>query len=184
MDLDSSTEGVPEKGLGGWQWDAARDDFVKAEEIPEEVKEALSDAENQRGITPEQFERIFNSEAFRTSVAKAMGWGGRVYGYESLKVDPDSMAYQEAMEVIYRRLLDGPGSHLLQFFSNRDLVDFFIVAAWAGPFGKALFDEIKEKKAEKVLAQRERAEKRKEAAPETSAAMANGFNETVEKFDV
>jgi len=148
-----------EKGaLDQWQWDAAQDTFVRAgDPVSDDVKEIIDGASEPRGMSPDQFERLFDSEAFRNRLAQALRWGGRVYGLKSLQVDQNDGAYQEAMEVAYRRLVDGPGAYLLQFMSNRDLVDFFILSAWVVPFGKSVFDEVKEKKKAKALAQAERA---------------------------
>lgn len=157
MEADTSTN-TP-SALGAWTWDAGKNDYVRADDLPDEVKEILEEAGEPKGVSPEEFEQIFDHEAFSRRLAQALRWGSNVYDLKSLDVGEDDGKYQAAMEVAYRRLVDGPGKHLLKFFSNRDLVDFFIISAWALPFGKAVFDEIKEKKKAKILAQKKQAQK-------------------------
>lgn len=144
-DQDTST-------LNGWRWDTAADDYVKdAGDIPDEIADIIDDAGGGHDpLSTEQFRQLVDDDRFRGAVAKLMNWGGRVYDLKSLQIDQSDPSFQEAMEVAYRRLLDGPGSHILKLMSNRDLVDFFIISAWAGPFGKSVADEIKAKKQAKL----------------------------------
>jgi len=140
--------------LNKWRWDPDLDDMVRDdEELPPELQEIIQEAGEPKGVSTEQFERMFNSERFRSAVAKGLNFTGKVGDIESLKINAEDVAFKEAMEIIYRRLLDGPGQHLLALMSNDDLVDFFIVSAWAGPFGYSVFKEIKTKKKKKTISQ-------------------------------
>lgn len=132
--------------LDGVQWDPSKDDFVlPTDPIPDEI--AADIPELRAGLDREQFDRMVGPEKFRGALAKVTAYYARVRGVDAIALDVNDPGYIEACEVVYRRLMDGPGRHLLPYLSNRDLVDLWIVAAFAVPYFHGVANEIKAKRA-------------------------------------
>ncbi len=150
--------------LDKWTWNPARDDFVRdAVEPPPEILDEIPELRKAGGVSREEVDRLIGPRKFAEALAKATHWYGRTKGLESVVCDENDPAFVEAAEVVYRRLMDGPGRYLLPYVSNRDLVDLLIVSAWAVPYFRGVQAEVKAKRAAaKAQAQRAAADERKE----------------------
>lgn len=162
--------------LDKWVWSEAANDYVReADPLPEEAREAIAESTDKKGLTVEEFEALYSSESFRNNVRFALGLGSKMTGLQSMKVEEDDAAFAKAMEVAYRRILEGPARNLLKFMSNADLVDFFVVTAWVGPYSKAIHQEAKAKKRATIAARNQRAPSPQPTTPAPQETMEGNF---------
>ncbi|WP_420724025.1 hypothetical protein [Hwanghaeella sp. LZ110] len=117
-------------------WDAAKDDFSYGQqEIPKEVRDEFPEiGAQQGGMEREEFDRIVGTDRFSAHVAKLLNWNAKIQGVPEARIDASDQGFNAAMEVVYRRLLDGPGRYLLPYLTNRDLIDLWMVSTWAVPY--------------------------------------------------
>lgn len=132
--------------LAGVRWDPVKDDYVIDDQLPPEVAEVVEQFGLPDALDRDQFDRLVGAENFAKGLAKLTRYFARVKGVQSIALDESDPAYLEASEVVYRRVMDGPGRHLLPYMSNRDLVDLWIVAAFGVPYFQRVAAEVAEKK--------------------------------------
>lgn len=143
------TEADPYLGdLGAVDWDPAKDDFdFGAQEIPQEVLEEFPEmARPKGGMERDEFDRLVGAEKFGRHLAKVLNWHAKVKGVPEVSINEADQSYSAAVEVLYTRLMDGPGRYLLPYLTNRDLIDLWIVGAWGVPYAIQLSKAITAKK--------------------------------------
>lgn len=164
--------------LDRWTWDATKDDFVSSgSEIPADVAEEIGVMQDaaRSGMDREQFDRLVGAERFAETLAKVTRWTAKVKGVQSIALDETDPAYSEAAEVVYRRVMDGPGRFLLPYLSHTDLVDIWIVAMFAVPYFGRVASEIKAKR--KAKKSKPTAEDPPEAMQVVGVPVVNGEQE-------
>lgn len=133
--------------LASVQWNVARDDFDFAGPDYSDIRDEIPELQQARpGMDREEFDRMVGPERFADAMARAVNWHVKVRRLEGADIDADDPGYRAAAAVIYERVLEGPGRHILPYLSNRDLVDLWKISFFVVPYANRYSRAVARKK--------------------------------------